>query len=668
MPLARDLHGNCEDGVDERQVDEIEEVNLEYDKAEPNWKAPWGVAMMILLVELCERLCYYTLKGTMRQWLMDVGGLLAPQASALSASASTLCYLYAVPGGWLADTIGRYKVILSFIFVYVLGTVMVSIAATAPSINLTTSDATSIDIKSVTPEDNEWATTIYIIGFMFFIAIGTGSIKPNVNSFGADQFLGGGEKTKPAQQSFFTYYYQSVNVGSFISFVFLVGLVDGYGFFLPYALSAGAMATAALIFLCASPWYKHAQLGATGGTQTMAVIGRHIVHSAIKGPKCGHKARAWASLVGWCLIPVFLVNSLAGAFLKDSEYIDLINILAILMGTTCIGCLTVAHIDNSWIETIPDSYCLFCDKCWFYGCFCCIFTKKKEKEPEDPEPENLEVSNAVTEAGRDVLCEKIGTGEIRQALGIVPLVICIQTCFHLCYNSMEEAFPLQACQMDCRLPGSDKVYNGAQLNLFNSAGIILGAPLLENLVYPMAAKFSRRKTCTLGMKIVAGLVVVASSNICAAVLEIYRRNAASTGLETECGVAGTEMKDISALWIALPMLLVGVGELMVNTQLYAYVYMAAPPRMRSTAAAFNLLAGGCLSHALTSPMEAAMFPHNLDEGKLEYYYLVNAAMGLFGIVLYLIVTRYPCGRNVQPKDIRDAELDGNQEEQQVDQS
>jgi len=218
---------------------------------------------------------------------------------------------------------------------------------------------------------------------MFFIAIGTGSIKPNVNSFGADQFLGGGEKTKPAQQSFFTYYYQSVNVGSFISFVFLVGLVDSYGFFLPYALSAGAMATAALIFLCASPWYKHAQLGATGGTQTMAVIGRHIVHSAIKGPKCGHKARAWASLVGWCLIPVFLVNSLAGAFLKDSEYIDLINILAILMGTTCIGCLTVAHIDNSWIETIPDSYCLFCDKCWFYGCFCCIFTKKKEKEPED---------------------------------------------------------------------------------------------------------------------------------------------------------------------------------------------------------------------------------------------------------------------------------------------
>eukprot|EP00928_Gymnodinium_smaydae_P093966 TRINITY_DN7837_c0_g1_i1.p1 TRINITY_DN7837_c0_g1~~TRINITY_DN7837_c0_g1_i1.p1 ORF type:complete len:315 (+),score=45.58 TRINITY_DN7837_c0_g1_i1:1092-2036(+) len=297
----------------------------------------------------------------------------------------------------------------------------------------------------------------------------------------------------------------------------------------------------------------------------------------------------------------------------------------------------------------------------FYGCCCCLLGKRNKEEESD---EDSEACESVVPLNSDVLGSKISTAEIRAALGIVPLNLCVQTCFMLCYNSMEEAFPLQACQMDCRTPGSDVIFNGAQLNLFNSAGIILGAPILEIFVYPMGARFSSRKECRIGMKLVGGLAVVALSNIVAALLEMRRRDAPSTGVLTQCGVPGIEMKGISALWIALPMILIGIGELMVNAQMIAFVYMATPVRMRSTGIAFNLLAAGCISHAMTSPLQAALFPENLDEGKLENYYFANALMGLLGIVLYFLVSHFPCGRDVRPKDVRDNELEFDQHDEQ----
>merc|ERR1719482_1167628 len=60
------------------------------------------VCLSILVVELCERLAFYTFTGTQEFFLEHVGYTLS-QAGGLNAAMSTLCMCWALLAGWVAD-------------------------------------------------------------------------------------------------------------------------------------------------------------------------------------------------------------------------------------------------------------------------------------------------------------------------------------------------------------------------------------------------------------------------------------------------------------------------------------------------------------------------------------------------------------------------------------
>jgi hypothetical protein len=65
--------------------------------------------------------CYYTFAGSQRNFLMHLG-YSASNATSLNAAFSILCYLFPILGGWVADSfLGRYKTILLFSSIYVVG-------------------------------------------------------------------------------------------------------------------------------------------------------------------------------------------------------------------------------------------------------------------------------------------------------------------------------------------------------------------------------------------------------------------------------------------------------------------------------------------------------------------------------------------------------------------
>merc|ERR1719253_1592747 len=149
---------------------------------------------------MCERFCYYTLQGAMRNYLEDAGpedpddhskrGLAAPAAISLSACWSMLSYLSCILGGYVADTkLGRYKTILYFSSLYVVGVVVVALSA-EPAIM-----KTSI------------AVPLFLFGAMVLVALGTGAIKPNVMNFGADQYDTSKPEEVRQQKAFFSYFY-----------------------------------------------------------------------------------------------------------------------------------------------------------------------------------------------------------------------------------------------------------------------------------------------------------------------------------------------------------------------------------------------------------------------------------------------------------------------------
>jgi len=252
----------------------------------------WTVCIFILVVEIAERLCYYSISGTQRNFLtdpptnMDQGA-----AGAINSVFTMLSYLSCFLGGYLADQwLGRYKTILIFASVYFGGTVMVAASSTPDAVNI----------------------PIYLAGCLFFISLGTGAIKPNVMTFGASQYDESDPVERAQQKTFFSYFYLMINVGAGITFGFLVNIATsevtptslGWGFFKTYCIAAVAMGLAVLSFLAGTCRYKKEP--PTVHRPIISVICKYLCRNA------GGSAAGMMAVIGWLLMPVYITLNLNG--------------------------------------------------------------------------------------------------------------------------------------------------------------------------------------------------------------------------------------------------------------------------------------------------------------------------------------------------------------------
>lgn len=604
--------------------------------------------VVILMVELCERVTYYTIAGTQKFFFQNNLGKAPGQAAAINSVFSMLCYMWCLPGGLLADTIGRYKTILAAGSVYILGTLLVGLSSFK--------------------ETQHPLSSLFLIGSLFLIPLGTGGIKPNIANFGADQIGDQTEAARRCQKSYFSWFYLAINVGVFIAFGYFtntttLGVHIGSAQIVPedegYAFAYGAGAVFMLIaigmFVGFSRLYTRLPGNGIGPFMTLA---KHVCYSTTHGGGW----RACMAAVGWVLLPIFFAVTMVSALMPahgsggdgsptnatapvadaclvaevtarrltaperrlhgGSGSSAVLNELALVLGAVSVVCLVVSNLSTKYIQPMPKT------------------------------------------ARSDFSVE-----EVRQTFAMVPLILVLNIGFNLAYNAMNNAFPSSACQMDLMVGGSQ--LNGAFFNIADAIAIIVFTPVLESCLFPLIAKL-KGSPVRLGQKVISGLLIAALSNGIAAYLEVQRRAApylcgpnaqfskCAPGYESD-PPAGTRMKQYSAFLIFIPFGLVGVAEVLVNPCLYCFSYEAAPPKVRSVAQAFNLFCMGCVSNAFTAVVTQATYPEDLDEGNLEYYYFVNIVLAFVGILLYFVLTRcFNHGKDVK-KDMV-AELDVAEEE------
>ena len=207
---------------------------------------------------------------------------------------------------------------------------------------------------------------------------------------------------------------------------------------------------------------------------------------------------------------------------------DVLSQVALVLGFMSCVFLIVANVNCSWVKELDD---------------------KEMKDVKD--------------------AKIFSVKEAQQTFSAVPVIVVVNIAFNLCYNSMNNAFPSQACQMDLRI-GKGQL-NGAFFNIADAIAIVVVTPIFESCLYPMVARM-KGSNVRLGQKIIAGLIFACISNLAAAVLEIYRKQAPAlcdAGF-SQCapgyddGISGTRMRDISAFWIFIPFALVGIAEVLVN--------------------------------------------------------------------------------------------------------
>lgn len=587
-----------------------------------------SVCMFILVVEACERFCYYTIFPTMVQYLEDAGceyGTLAEgkrscmgasSAFALRSSFRMIAYVAPLFGGYIADNIlGRYQTILWFTAMYVIGVSMMTVSA-IPSIM-----------------DNTSGLAIYIVGAFVFTAIGTGAIKPNVVNFGADQYDADDPDEAAQQKSFFSYFYMVINIGSVFASVWTSSIATsdvsssgaGTGFLKSFGTAAVAMAVSLLVFILGTPKYSAKSKESVTKVPMMSIIRKHITQAAREG------VEGKLSILGFTLLPVYLavtlIGSLIGAgsqpvFLKfgTAGGITLCSAIAFALCTISSFALIIVHRKNEWLKPIAQL--------------------------------------------PDQVSQAISTDEVKSALRVIPTIMCINIGFNVGYNGMD-IYGTAACQMDVRLdvPWLQDVlllpngqFNGNFFSLGNNAAIIIAVPFIECFLFPKLSQF-RGKPIPRKAKYVTGFVLIILANVTGALIELVRRgrdlipcpadlvgsdkcgtyNGVDNLLLSQCSPGGQlPMSDMSGWWTLIPYFITGCAEVLVNPVLQEFCFDEVAPRLRSLMMGFTLIAMGCTPSVITA-IFAGFVPTDMNNGPVIWCYMANNMVSVILLIAYFFV-------------------------------
>ncbi|XP_018571370.1 solute carrier family 15 member 1 [Anoplophora glabripennis] len=182
----------------------------------------------IIATEFCERFSFCGLRTILSLYLRNIL-LFSENASTVIYHVFIMgCYIVPLVGAIFADSyFGRYRTIRNFALIYLVGNVLMCVAA-VPSFELP-------------------PVTCSALG-LILIAIGTGGIKPCVAAFGGEQFH------LPDQREllthFFSIFYFTINLGGFVGMILtpiMKKAVSCFGDDTCYALGFGF--PAALMFL-----------------------------------------------------------------------------------------------------------------------------------------------------------------------------------------------------------------------------------------------------------------------------------------------------------------------------------------------------------------------------------------------------------------------------------
>ncbi|KDD72553.1 proton-dependent oligopeptide transporter, partial [Helicosporidium sp. ATCC 50920] len=206
------------------------------------------VCPFILGNELCERLAYNGLATNLVIYLTQVmgqdNGFAAVQLNLFEGT----CYLTPLLGAWLADAYwGRYKTIVVFSLIYLVGMVLLALSATVPAL---------------VPDPDAYPTALQnaaLYAALYTVALGTGGIKPNVSAFGADQFDMSNSQDRKEKTSFFNWFYFFVNIGSLLAVTVIVWVQENISWGVGFAIPAACMGLAILVFTAGSARYTRVE-------------------------------------------------------------------------------------------------------------------------------------------------------------------------------------------------------------------------------------------------------------------------------------------------------------------------------------------------------------------------------------------------------------------------
>jgi len=235
---------------------------------------PWPPAcLLILLVELCERMTYYAVTNSIPSYMSQLLRFSTPLVNGLSNGFIFTAYGSAILGGVMADSRwGKFKTIARFGALYFGGLSLLLLSSLPSSYDDFPCSATAT------------SKGLFVLS-LACIGVGTGGIKSNVSTLIADQL----PDAEAAQvESLFRYFYLAINVGSLVG-QFVAPLlhhggpqcdsyqVDGWGgsrYYFSFLFTLASFALGLLVFVGGERLYI---VHAPAGSQLLRVLGQRLL-------------------------------------------------------------------------------------------------------------------------------------------------------------------------------------------------------------------------------------------------------------------------------------------------------------------------------------------------------------------------------------------------------
>ncbi|PHU10270.1 Protein NRT1/ PTR FAMILY 4.3 [Capsicum chinense] len=164
-------------------------------------------------------------------------------------------FILALLGGYLSDSyLGSFWTILIFGFIELSGFILLSVQAHLPQLkppkcNMLTDGDACVEAKGL-------KALIFFVA-LYSVALGSGCVKPNMISHGADQF--NQEDTKQSKQlsRYFNAAYFAFSMGELIALTILVYVQTHSGMDVGFGVSAAAMALGLISLVCGTLFYRN---------------------------------------------------------------------------------------------------------------------------------------------------------------------------------------------------------------------------------------------------------------------------------------------------------------------------------------------------------------------------------------------------------------------------
>nr|AAL36253.1 putative PTR2 family peptide transporter protein [Arabidopsis thaliana] len=210
----------------------------------------WRACSFLLGYEAFERMAFYGIASNLVNYLTK--RLHEDTISSVRNvnNWSGAVWITPIAGAYIADSyIGRFWTFTASSLIYVLGMILLTMAVTVKSLRPTCENGVCNKASSL-------QVTFFYIS-LYTIAIGAGGTKPNISTFGADQFDSYSIEEKKQKVSFFNWWMFSSFLGALFATLGLVYIQENLGWGLGYGIPTVGLLVSLVVFYIGTPFYRH---------------------------------------------------------------------------------------------------------------------------------------------------------------------------------------------------------------------------------------------------------------------------------------------------------------------------------------------------------------------------------------------------------------------------